>query len=164
MQISIRKADPEDAIKISQIWEIICSEKIFSAVTRPFTFEQQQDYMSGLSEREGIFLAEVKSQVIGFQSLDLWAKYTDSFNHVGVIGTFIIPEWRKKGIGTQLAKETFTFARIKKYEKIIIYIRSLNAGALTFYKNLGFIEKGILSRQVKIDNHYEDEIFLELFL
>lgn len=164
MQVSIRKAESEDAKKISQIWEIICSEKIFSAVTRPFTPEQQQEYISSFSEREGIFLAEVSNHIIGFQSLDLWGKYTDSFNHVGVIGTFIIPEWRKKGIGTQLAKETFTFARIKKYEKIIIYIRSLNAGALTFYKNLGFIEKGILTRQVKIDNHYEDEIFLELFL
>lgn len=164
MEISIRKATAQDAEEVSNIWATICSERIYSAVTKPFTPQQERKYISSLSDREGIFVAELKGQIIGFQSLDKWAEYSDSFDHVGVIGTFIIPEWRKKGIGTQLAKETFAFARIKKYEKIIIYIRSLNAGALTFYKNLGFIEIGILSRQVKIDNHYEDEIFLELFL
>lgn len=164
MQISIHKAIPEDAKEISQIWEVICAEKTFTAVNLPFSPEQEKQYLSSLSNREAIFLAEVKDQIVGFQSLDLWAKYTDSFDHVGVIGTFILPEWRKIGIGTKLAKNCFDFARRNKYEKIIIYIRSKNIGAQSFYKRLGFIEKGILSHQVKIDNQYEDEIFLELFL
>ena len=164
MEIKIRKANAEDAKEISHIWEIICAEKIYTAVSKPFTTEQERRYINNLTDREGIFVAEKEGQIIGFQSLDKWAEYSDSFDHVGVMGTFIIPEWRKKGIGTQLARETFKFARISKYEKIIIYIRSSNEGALKFYKNLGFVEKGILSRQVKIDNKYEDEIFLELFL
>jgi len=164
MEISIRKANVQDAEEISKIWTIICSERIFSAINKPFTPQQERKYISSLSDREGIFVAELEGQIIGFQSLDKWVEYSDSFDHVGVMGTFIIPEWRKKGIGTQLARKTFKFARISKYEKIIIYIRSSNEGALKFYKNLGFVEKGILSRQVKIDNKYEDEIFLELFL
>jgi len=164
MQLSIRKATPNDATQISKIWEVICAERTYTAVNLPFSPEQEKQYISSLSNRETIFLAEKQDQIIGFQSLDLWAKYTDSFDHVGVMGTFILPEWRQKGIGTQLALETFKFARRNNYEKIIIYIRALNAGALTFYKNLGFIKKGILSRQVKLDNQYEDEIFLELFL
>lgn len=164
MEISIRKATVQDAEKISNIWTVICSERIYSAVNEPFTPQQEQKYISSLSNREGIFVAEIEGQIIGFQSLNKWAEYSDSFDHVGVMGTFIIPEWRMKGIGVQLARETFKFARISKYEKIVIYIRLLNEGAIKFYKNLGFIEKGILSRQVKIDNKYEDEIFLELFL
>lgn len=164
MHISIRKAIPWDATGISQIWEVICAERTFTAVNLPFSPEQEKQYISSLSNREAIFLAEVKDQIAGFQTLDLWAKYTDSFDHVGVLGTFILPEWRRKGIGTQLAKKTFIFARTNKFEKLIIYVRSTNIGAITFYKNLGFIEKGILTRQVKIDNHYEDEIFLELFV
>ena len=59
-------------------------------------------------------MAELEGQIIGFQSLDKWAEYSDSFDHVGVMGTFIIPEWRKKGIGAHLARETFKFARINK--------------------------------------------------
>ena len=124
----------------------------------------EQKYISSLSDREGIFVAEIKGQIIGFQSLDKWAGYSDSFDHVGVIGTFILPEWRKRNIGQELSQYTFDFARNHNYEKIVIYVRATNAGAIAFYENLGFVQKGVLSRQLKIDNQYEDEIFMELFL
>jgi len=164
MHISIRKAKPRDAGEISYIWDIICAEKKYTAVNVPFTPDQERDYINSLSEREGIFIAELDNRILGFQSLDMWAKYTDSFSHVGVIGTFILPEWRKKNIGHQLAQYTFNYARNHNYEKIVIYVRASNTGAITFYKKLGFAQKGVLSRQVKIDDKYEDEIFMELFL
>jgi L-amino acid N-acyltransferase YncA len=163
-QFSIRKATLNDANQISVIWSVICAERIYTAVNIPFSPEQERQYISSLTHREAIFIAEKSDQIIGFQSLDLWAKYTDSFDHVGVVGTFILPEWRQKSIGTELTKKMFNFARMNSYEKLIIYVRSKNSGAITFYKNMGFIEKGILTRQVKIDNQYDDEIFLELFL
>jgi RimJ/RimL family protein N-acetyltransferase len=117
-----------------------------------------------LSDREGIFLAEIKNQIVGFQSLDLWAKYTNSFDHVGIIGTFILPNWRKNRIGEQLARFTINFAKLNHYEKIIIYVRGSNIVAQNFYKKLGFIKKGVLAKQVKIDGNYDDEIFMELVL
>jgi len=164
MEISIRKASVQDAEEISSIWSVICSERIYSAVNNSFTPEQEREYISSLSNRECIFVAEYKSQIIGFQSLDKWAEYSDSFDHVGVIGTFVLPKWRNKKIGRQLAKYTFNFARNNDYEKIVIYVRANNSGAIEFYRKLGFVQKGVLSRQVKIDDQYEDELFLELFL
>jgi len=126
--------------------------------------QQEREYLSSLSKREGVFLAEIENKVVGFQSLDLWAKYTDSFDHVGQIGTFVLPEWRESNIGSQLADYTFQFARNNEYKKLVIYVRARNRGAINFYKKLGFIQKGILTNQVFIDEHYEDEIFMELFL
>ncbi|MFX1570475.1 MAG: GNAT family N-acetyltransferase [Promethearchaeota archaeon] len=164
MEILFRKANVKDAEEISAIWSVICSERIYSAVNRPFTTEQEREYISSLSEREGIFVAEKDNQITGFQSLDKWAKYSDSFDHVAVIGTFVLPSWREKGIGRQLTQYVFNFARNHSYEKIVIYVRASNSGAITFYKNLGFIQKGILKLQVKIDDQYDDEIFMEFFL
>ncbi|MFX1469364.1 MAG: GNAT family N-acetyltransferase [Promethearchaeota archaeon] len=164
VQINIRKAQTEDAEEISNIWKVICAEKKFTAVSHPFTSEQEKEYISSLSNREGIFMAEFEGKIIGFQSLDLWAKFSQYFSHVGVIGTFVLPEWRKKNIGFQLAQYTFNFAREHNYEKIVIYVRAINKIALTFYKKLGFLQRGVLSRQVKIDEQYEDEIFMEMFL
>jgi ribosomal protein S18 acetylase RimI-like enzyme len=92
------------------------------------------------------------------------AKYTDSFDHVGVVGTFVLPNWRRKGIARRLAAHTFDFARANGYEKIVIYVRVANSGAQSFYRSLGFVAKGVLERQVKIDDQYEDEVFMELFL
>lgn len=164
MQTNIRKATIKDAKTISDIWKIICAERIYTAVNRPFTPEQVRSYIQSLSDREGIFIAIIKDLIVGFQSLDMWAKYTDSFNHVGIIGTFILPKWRSMKISSQLADYTFEFARKNGYEKLIIYVRSGNKNAQAFYKNLGFVPKGVLTRQVKIDGKYEDEIFMELFL
>jgi RimJ/RimL family protein N-acetyltransferase len=46
----------------------------------------------------------------------------------------------------------------------VIYVRAGNAAAQAFYGSLGFVHKGVLERQVKIDGQYEDEVFMELFL
>lgn len=164
MKIMIRKAKPQDAEAISTIWSIICSEKIYSAVSKPFTPQEEYNYIDSLSDREGIFLAELEGEILAFQSLDKWARFTDSFDHVGTIGTFVHPKWRRKNIGRKLAEYTLNFARNNGYEKFVIYIRAKNTNAIDFYKELGFIQKGILSQQVKINNQYEDEIFMEMFL
>jgi len=164
MQINIRKATIKDAKAISDIWKIICGERIYTAVNRPFAPEQVRSYIQSLSNREIIFLVIINDIIVGFQSLDMWAKYTDSFDHVGVIGTFILPKWRGMKISSHLANHTFEFARKNGYEKLIIYVRSGNKNAQAFYKNLGFVPKGVLTRQVKIDGKFEDEIFMELFL
>jgi ribosomal protein S18 acetylase RimI-like enzyme len=164
MQINIRRATPDDAGAISAIWEVVCTERIYTAVNHPFTPQQEQEYIASLSDREGIFLAEVDGRVVGFQSLDLWARYTDSFDHVGVMGTIILPKWRRKGVGRELAEHTLDFARANSFEKIIIYVRAGNTGARAFYRSMGFVPKGVLDHQVKMDGQYEDEVFMELFL
>jgi ribosomal protein S18 acetylase RimI-like enzyme len=164
MQVTIRRAASEDAASISAIWEVVCAERVYTAVNRPFTPQQERDYIASLSGREGVFLAEVDNRVVGFQSLDLWAKYTDSFDHVGVMGTIILPAWRRQGIGHRLAEHVLDFARASGYEKIVVYVRVGNAGAQAFYRSLGFVPKGVLARQVKIEGQYEDEVFMELFL
>ncbi len=164
MEIHIHRATPDDAEAISAIWEVICAERVHSAVNRPFTPEQVRQYLTSLSDREGVFVAEAGDGIVGFQSLDRWAQYTDSFDHAATVGTFVLPDWRGKGIGRRLAQHTFAFARAHGYEKLVVYVRASNARAQAFYQSLGFVPKGVLSRQVKIDGQYDDEVFMELFL
>ncbi|MHA1915527.1 MAG: N-acetyltransferase family protein [Promethearchaeota archaeon] len=164
MQTIIRKASIADADAVSSIWEVICAERKFTAVNKPFTPQEEREFISSLSDREGIFVAELEKQIIAFQSLDLWAKFTDSFDHVGTIGTFILPKWRRNYVGRKLTEFTFKFARLNGYRKLLIYVRAQNIGAISFYKSLGFITRGVLIEQVQIDGEFEDEIFMELFL
>jgi ribosomal protein S18 acetylase RimI-like enzyme len=164
MEINIRRATPSDAEALSAIWEVVCRERVYTAVSRAFTPQQERDYILSLSDREGIFVAETERGIVGFQSLDLWADYSDAFDHVGVMGTIILPAWRRRRIGRRLAEWTFDFARAHGYEKIVIYVRAGNAGAQAFYSELGFVRRGVLRRQAKIDGQYEDEVFMEVFL
>ncbi len=165
--IFVRRATIEDAPGIVAIWQAIAAERIFSAVDRAFSIGQERAYIQGLTKREAIFVAETRGlerQIIGFQTLDRWATYTSSMDHVGQLGTFLLPGWRGKGLGHQLAEETFTFARSKGYEKLIILVRASNERGQRFYQSLGFQPCGRLARQTRIDGRYDDEILMELFL
>ena len=165
VQITLRRATPDDAASITAIWQAIAAEKVYSAIDRPFTIEEERAYIQSLSAREAIFLAETSTgQVVGFQSLDLWARHIGSMSHVAQLGTFVRREWRGRGVGRQLAQHTLAFARSVGYEKIVIFVRASNSGAQKFYAGLGFAPCGRFARQVKIAGEYDDEVLMELFL
>jgi L-amino acid N-acyltransferase YncA len=163
--IKIRRATIDDAASTCAIWKAIVAEKAYSAIDRPFTLDEERTYIQSLSAREGIFLSETaEGQVVGFQSIDLWARHIRSMDHVAQLGTFVLREWRGRGIGRQLATNTFTFARSAAYEKLVIFVRASNAAAQEYYKHLGFTPCGQFSRQVKIADEYDDEIMMEMFV
>ena len=112
-----------------------------------------------------IHVAETISRaIIGYQTLQLWAPTLDSMAHVGQVGTFLTPEWRRRGVGEKLFRATTEFARVSDYLKFVIQVRSLNVSAQAFYRRLGFRECGRLTRQVRIGDQLEDEIIMEFFL
>ena len=155
MPITIRRATTDDADAISAVWEAVCAERIYTAVNRPFTPQQERDFIASLSDREGLFVAEVDGEVAGFQSIDLWAKYTDSFDHVGVMGSIISPQWRRKGIGQCLAEHTLTFARANGYEKIwLVGVSMGGLGSLLYLKEHPENIDGILTLGPKLDANF----------
>ena len=83
------------------IWEVIAAKRHYSAVSRPFTLEEEQAYIASLSDRGAIFIAELDGRIIGFQSLARWAGYTPSFDHVGEVDTFVAGAkgWKRDSIG-----------------------------------------------------------------
>jgi ribosomal protein S18 acetylase RimI-like enzyme len=165
MIVTIRRATPADAASIVAVWKEIVGEKIYSAIDCPFTVEQEREYLQSLSTREGVFLAEaVEQKVVAFMSLDQWTKLFRSMDHVGQLGTFVVREWRGRGVGKQIAEQTLAFARSNGYEKLVIYVRASNTGAQAFYGGLGFVACGRLARQVRIDNEYDDDVLMEVFL
>lgn len=164
MEIRIRRAVPEDAPGVAEVLNSIIAERRYSAFDTPLSVEEERFFIASLGPREAIFLAEINGQMVGVQTIDGYAKYTGSMQHVGIMGTFVLRDYRGKGIGKALAERTFSFAKQCGYEKILIYVRASNEEALRFYEGLGFVEIGRASRQVKIDGEYDDEIFLELFL
>ncbi len=162
----VRRATPDDADSIVAIWRAIVAETIFSAVDRPFTAEGEREYLQSLSQREAVFVAETADAgaIVGFQSIDQWTKLFHSMDHVGQLGTFVVHEWRGRGVGRQLAEKTMSFARSTGYEKLVVFVRASNTGAQRFYAGLGFLPCGRLARQVRIASACDDEIMMEMFL
>jgi len=143
---------------------VVVSERVYSAIDRAWTAEQERSYLKSLSDRELFHVAVANGGVIGCQSLERYAPMFDSMAHVAHVGTFILPAWRGRGVGPSLFERTRHFAVRAGYRKLVIYVRGSNTAAQSFYERLGFVKCGRLSRQVVIDGREDDEVFFELFL
>jgi RimJ/RimL family protein N-acetyltransferase len=159
----IRRAFPADAGGIAAVLAVIAAERIHSAIDRAWTVDEERRYIQSLSPREAVHIAVDDTQgVVGLQILDLWSPILNSMAHVAQIGTFLLPEWRGRGVGRQLWTATLAFAGEVGYRKFVIQVRGSNTAAQAFYRRLGFQDCGRLARQVMIDGVEDDEVLMEL--
>jgi ribosomal-protein-alanine N-acetyltransferase len=164
-ELKVRRAGPADAPGIAAVLAVVVAERVHSAIDRVWGVEQERRYLESLSAREAVHVVvDDAGHIVGLQILDRWSVLLDSMAHVGQVGTFLLPDWRGRGVGRQLWQATAAFAREARYEKLLVQVRSANNRAQSFYRSLGFAECGRLSRQVTIDGTQDDEILMELFL
>jgi RimJ/RimL family protein N-acetyltransferase len=161
----IRRATAADSGGIAAVLERVAAERAYSAIERAWTPDEQRRYLESLSPREAFHVAiDVAGTIVGYQSLDRYSTILRSMAHVAQVGTFLLPEWRGRGIGQSLFAATRRFALAAGYQKLVIQVRGSNGAGQRFYRRLGFIECGRLRDQVIIDGHKDDEIVMELFL
>jgi ribosomal protein S18 acetylase RimI-like enzyme len=163
--VTIRRAIPADAAGIAGVLAAVAAERIHSAIDRAWTVDEEHRYLESLSSGEAVHVAvDAAGNIVGLQSLDRWSPYLTSMSHVGQLGTFILADWRGRGVGRQLWTATASFARAAGYRKLVIQVRGSNSAAQAFYQRLGFRDCGRLTRQVVIDGVDDDEVLMELFL
>ena len=166
MKPVIRKAIPDDAQAVASVINSVILEGKYTALTNPFTEEEERAFIGGLGTRSALFVAEVDDEIVGIQIIepDALAQYTDSMQHVATIGTWIQANFRGRKIGQLLAEASFRFAYAKNFRKIAIQVIADNTGALRFYGNLGFEKIGIAKKHVKLEGRFCDVFYLEKFL
>lgn len=161
----VRRASPDDAGGITAVLDAITRERVHSAIEQPWTAGEQRQYLASLSPREAFHVAIADSgELVGYQSLDRYSTILPSMAHVGALGTFLLPAWRRHGVGQALFDATRRFAASAGYRKFVIQVRASNQPAQAFYKQLGFVECGRLRAQVIVDGTEDDEVVLEYFL
>jgi ribosomal protein S18 acetylase RimI-like enzyme len=161
----VRRATEADAGGIAHVLGRITAERTLSAIDRAWPPDEQRAYLRGLSDREAFHVAEAAGgAIVGYQSLDRYSTVLTSMAHAGTLGTFVLPEWRGRGVGRALFDATVRFACAAGYRKLVIFVRGANFRAQAFYSSLGFAECGRLRRQVVLDDAEDDEVVMELFL
>lgn len=166
MQFLILEAQPDHAEAMVSILNPIIEAGIYTSLDTTFSVDDERKFITDFPER-GILHVAVHPQdknVVGFQSLEPFARYTHAFDHVGVIGTFVDLSHRRKGIASSLFSATFAVARQKGYEKLFTYIRADNSAAMSTYLHHGFYKIGTAKKHAKIGGRYVDEIIVERFL
>ena len=123
---------------MAAVLEGIVSERIYTAIDKPWSAEEQRRYLISLSPREAFHVAETEQgAILGYQSLDLYSTILPSMKHAAQLGTFLRPDARRRGVGQALFEATLQFARAQNFSKIVIQVRSSNVSAQVFVQEAG---------------------------
>ena len=166
MEFRVREVSPGDAAGIVDILNPIIASGEHTVLTASLTPQEERDYILGFHPRGVLHVAErlTDGMLVGIQSLEPFATYSQAFDHVAVMGTFVDLANRRLGIASQLSEATFVAASAKGFEKVFTYVRADNLASLGFHLKCGFRVVGMARRQALSQGRYVDEIFIEKFL
>ncbi|MHB8573905.1 MAG: GNAT family N-acetyltransferase [Dehalococcoidia bacterium] len=132
-QASIRQATAEDAAGVSSVLERVVAEPNPVGFTTALSAEQVAAWLRRLGDQGCIFVAEAEGRTVGFGALDFNTESPDT----GTLGVWILPDWRRRGIATQLGGCVIDFAREAGYRRIRGRLPANNEPALSFLSGLG---------------------------
>jgi len=164
MSALVRAATVDDAARVADVLNGVIAEGIHTLFDAPFSEAEERRFISSLGDRSALFVAELAGEIVGLQSLDVFLAYARSTSHVATMGTWLRADVRGRGIGRQLAAESFGFARAHSYTKIVIHVLADNQPALRFYRGLGFEDIGVARKHVRLAGRFHDEIYMERHL
>jgi GNAT superfamily N-acetyltransferase len=128
-----RQATVNDAEAIASVIGVVVQESNPVGFDGPMSADQVRTWLSRLGGEGGVFLATVEGKVVGFAALDYNTFEPDTV----VLGVWMLPEARRKGIGTALAEYALGFARDKGYKRIRGRLPQDNVIALSFLSSIG---------------------------
>lgn len=128
-----RQATVNDAEAISEVIKTVVKEPNPVGFDGPMSPEQVRTWLSRLGGEGGVFLATLDSRIVGFAALD----YNTFEPETVILGVWMLPEVRRRGIGTALAEYALGFARDKGYKRIRGRLPQDNEIALSFLSSIG---------------------------
>jgi GNAT superfamily N-acetyltransferase len=128
-----RQANINDAEAIASVIQTVVKEPNPVAFDGPMTPDQVRTWLTRQGGEGGVFLALVDGRVVGFSALDYNTQEPDTV----ALGVWMLPEARRKGIGTAVAEYALGFARDKGYKRIRGRLPSDNEIALSFLSSIG---------------------------
>jgi RimJ/RimL family protein N-acetyltransferase len=81
----------------------------------------------------GLFLCLVEGRVAGFSALDFNTQEPDT----ATLGVWMLPEHRRRGLGTGAAEHALGFARDRGYRRVRGRLPDDNETALSFLSSIG---------------------------
>lgn len=133
IEASYRQATIHDAEAIAEIINTVVQEPNPVGFDGPTTAEQVRTRLTRQGGEGGIFLCIVDGRPIGFSALDFDTHEPET----AVLGVWLLPEHRRKGLGTSLAECALGFARDKGFKRIRGRLPEHNATALSFLSGIG---------------------------
>ncbi len=127
----IRRATKDDAEAIESVIRGLGAQNV--GLTGEWSVERVREWMRRLGE-DGIMVVAYDGSIpAAFGALD----YDTSEPETGVLGVWVLPEHRRRGLATEIADQLVAFARDRGYRRIRGRLPEGNEPALSFLSAIG---------------------------
>jgi GNAT superfamily N-acetyltransferase len=127
----IRKATADDAEGVAAILRGMGKENV--GLQGPFDGAYVRNWLKRLGEDGALFVAHDGSIPVAFGALDFDTAHADA----GLLGVWVLPDHRRRGLATDLADAVLEFARDHGYRRIRGRLPEGNEPALSFLSAIG---------------------------
>lgn len=160
-RVQLREIEEED-LEIVVIWrndpEIL--KWLFSYLPLSMS-KQRRWYHKYVEDRtQQTFVIEAKGKIpVGTVGLS----HIDYRNQIAELGILIDKDWQHKGIGREALNLLIEFAwNEMNMRKIKALVFKENEAAINLYKSCGFVEEGILKKEIFKNGEFKDVVIMAL--
>ncbi len=141
----------------------VAAEQIYIEMIEAPPFEKVAGFQKSIIDKDGsAYYAIHNDQVVGW--CDVFPLDNPRQKHRGYLGMGLLPEYRGKGLGTQLMTAVLAHAKKSGLEKVELHVYTTNIAAIALYKRCGFEEEGIIRKYRKLNGQYFDSMAMGKFL
>jgi len=163
MDIKIVYAHTKYINSFYEALKFVANEKIYIEMIEPPPLEKVREFQESLISKNGaVFYAINGDQVVGW--CDAFPMDNPRQKHRASLGMGLLPEYRGKGIGSQLLISTINKSKECGLEKIELQVYTSNKPAIALYKKYGFEEEGIIKSYRKLEGQNYDCLSMAKFL
>jgi len=150
--MTIRPSTTKDIAEIIKIYNHAVDEKFATADSEHVTIESRKDWFAQHSpETYPIYVAEEKSEIIGWCSLSPHRPGRKALSTVAEISYYIHRDHRRRGIANSLINHTLESAKALGFKNLISILLDLNKPSIHILEKFGFEKWGHLPDVAEID-------------
>jgi ribosomal protein S18 acetylase RimI-like enzyme len=163
MAIRIRATRLSDAKGYHACFDAIARERTHLGRVAAPAIALSRSYLRGLlRERYPSLVVLEGRRIVGW--CDVEPREMEGFRHTAGLGMGLLPEKRRRGLGSRLLRRIIALSRPRGLEKIELQVYASNRSARALYRKFGFRQEGRRVRARKLDGRYDDVVLMGLLL
>jgi ribosomal protein S18 acetylase RimI-like enzyme len=139
----------------------VARERTFFPQLKAPPVEEMRTFVRNiLRARDFQYVAVVGDEIVGW--CDIVRGPRDARRHTGLLAIGVVPDYRRRGIGTELMTRAITAAWKRGLTRIGLTVRADNRAAIALYRGLGFKTEGRQRKAIRMRGKYFDQLSMAL--